>query len=176
MSKMVKEIPLTQGKIALVDDEDYERIIQYKWSANKIGNTWYAVSRESTTHKTILMHRLILSTQPHELCDHINGNGLDNRRCNLRLASKSQNAMNQTKTHGTSTYKGVTWNKRANKWTVQIMFNYKNIYMGDFRDEREAAIAYDEKAIELFGEYAKLNFGEIKDTPSTAIMVRRKRE
>jgi len=173
---MVREIPLTQGKVALVDDEDYERVMQYKWSANKIGNTWYAISEEPITHKTILMHRLILSIKPYELCDHINGNGLDNRRHNLRLASRSQNAMNQIKTHGTSIYKGVSWVKRDKKWRVQIMFNYKNIYIGDFKDEREAAIAYDEKALELFGGYAKLNFEGVKDTPSTAIMVRRKRE
>ncbi len=91
-------------------------------------------------------------------CDHINGDGLDNRRSNLRIASPSQNVMNQKKrTKTSSKFKGCYLEKSTNKWVARITVNYKNIIIGRFKDELKASFAYDEKAKELFGEFAKLN-------------------
>jgi hypothetical protein len=103
----------------------------------------------------IRMHQQILGITG---IDHINGNGLDNRRCNLRSATNSQNQANRRKQKNTSSiYKGVTWNKHAKKWLSQVKFNYEGIYLGLFISEIDAAIAYNAKAKELFGEYARIN-------------------
>ena len=152
----MKEIPLTRGKVALVNDEDYERVMMHKWCAVKTRNKWYAQRREGK--KKVSLHRFILDAKSGEECDHINGDGLDNRRCNIRIVTSQQNKWNQQKTHGSSIYKGVSWEKDRNKWRTGIRINNKDIHLGLFDSEEEAAKAYDAKAIELFGEYAKLNF------------------
>jgi len=161
---MVREIPLTQGKIALVDGEDYERVNQYKWQVAKRKNCWYAIHdfKKHMKDKTdaVLMHRFILSSKKGEEIDHINNNGLDNRKSNLRKVSHSQNMMNQRKTHGTSKYKGVSWITEKKKWDVRLQYNKKQIRMGYFIDEIEAAKCYDNLAKAIFGEYARLNFPE----------------
>lgn len=170
----MKEIQLTQGKVAIVDDEDYEWLSQYKWCAIKCKHTYYT-TRHITVHdnnkkkkKTIYMHIPIMEhkvgrlLKKYEEVDHINGNGLDNRQCNLRIASRSQQCMNQRKTRGVSQYKGVTWHKNNRKWLTQIVCEQKHIYVGYFENEIDAAKAYDKKAKELFGEFARPNFGEIK--------------
>lgn len=148
---MTREIPLTQNKVALVDDEDYEWLIQRKW----LFDGRYA-SRKSGIK--IYMHRLIMSAPKHLTVDHRNGNCLDNRRSNLRLATYSRNSANAKKRQGSSIYKGVTFYKRYSKWRAQICFEYKGISIGYFETEEEAARAYDAKAKELFGEFAYLNF------------------
>ena len=116
-----------------------------------------------------LFHRLIMEIHHPELrnnlelqVDHINGNRLDNRKENLRLATPQQNQMNR-KSHrnSTSKYKGVSWDKSRNKWRALIMIDNKYKHIGRYQDEREAALAYDKAARELFGEYAHLNFEEI---------------
>lgn len=168
----MKKIKLTQGKYALIDEEDFDLISQYKWYAKKIGNTFYA-ARAITVQgqnkhknikrkqKTIIMHREIMKNKlkQNQEIDHINGNGLDNRKCNLRLCNRSENMMNQRIKKGTSQYKGVRWDK---KWRAQITYNKKQKHLGFFNNEIDAAKAYDKKAKELFGEFAKLNFNEVE--------------
>ena len=105
----MKKIELTQGKFALVDDEDFEWLNQWKWYANHLGYTWYVVRsvRYDNEVKAILMHRSILNAKIGEEIDHINHNGLDNRKKNLRICTRSQNNMNRNKLRGTYKYKGV---------------------------------------------------------------------
>lgn len=159
---MTREIQLSQGKVALVDDEDYPLINQYKWHARKKpSGTWYAIRSKNKKYVAIFMHRLILNIPEGFEVDHINGDGLDNRHCNLRIATHSQNHMNIKKyANKSSIFKGVCWDKQTNKWIVHIRLNRVMIHLGRFSDEVEAAREYDAKAKELFGEYAKLNFND----------------
>lgn len=154
----MKKIPLTHGKFAIVDDEDYEWLNQYKWCAVKIRNTYYAMRAEKGEH--IAMHREILGLVKGDgkQTDHRNHNGLDNWRCNMRVCTHSQNQHNQRKQNGTSKYKGVSWYKRDKKWRVCIQINERRICIGYFDNEIDAAKAYDTKAKELFGEFAYCNF------------------
>lgn len=150
-------IPLTQGKFAIVDTKDYERLAQYKWHAVKMHGIYYA--RRKVNGKFIQMHREILNVPVGFVCDHKNHNGLDNRRCNLRICTHAQNIQNsRPRTDGTSRYKGVSWNRRNRKWRASICHGGHSIYIGYYDYEADAAIAYDDTAIELFGEFACLNF------------------
>ncbi len=156
----MKTIPLTQGQVALVDDEDYERVNQFKWCANICKHTTYA-QRQITTLgkvKTIKLHRFIMNVDDSKIeIDHKNGNGIDCQKSNLRTSTHLENLRNSTKRNGThSIYKGVS--KSRNKHRAYINNNGKAIHIGVFYNEKEAAIAYDKKAIELFGEFAKTNF------------------
>lgn len=159
---MSKLIELTQGKQAIVDDEDFEWLNQWKWYAHKDKKTWYA--RRSygprIERKSINMHTFIMGLNQGQKVDHRNNNGLDNRRDNLRECTNSQNATNSTKRKGnfTSRYKGVSWDKRDKNWRAQIMVDYKKKRIGNFDNEIDAAKAYDRFAIELHGEYASINF------------------
>lgn len=156
-----KEISLTQGKVALVDLEDYEWLNQFKWRTKKDVHTFYAVRQEGAyPQKFFYMHREILNPPDGYSSDHINGNGLDNRRRNLRICTASQNQHNQkiNEQRGSSKYKGVCWHKAVEKFAAYIKANKKLIHLGYFQSEIEAAKAYDAKATELFGEFAKLNF------------------
>lgn len=159
----MKEIKLTQGKVALVDDEDFEFLNNHKWCAAKGENTFYATRMEPGNPRTfILMHQQILGF-PKEV-DHKDGDGLNNKRSNLRACTRSQNHMNRRPKIGCSSrFKGVSFNEkcRIHPWRVMIMVNYKRIYIGFYATEKEAALAYNQKAIELFGEFARLN--EIED-------------
>ena len=157
-------IPLTQGKFAIVDPEDYDALSKYKWYAVKRGRQYYAVAKVGTKkgghrQKKVRMHRLIMKAPKGKVVDHINHNGLDNRKANLRLATAQQNTWNKRKQKGnySSQYKGVHWVKSENKWRSRITCNGKVIFIGRFDDEKAAAMAYDAKAKELFGEYASLN-------------------
>jgi len=152
-------IPLTQGKFAIVDAEDYDRLNQDKWYAGKCKNTYYAGRVEGG--KTIKMHREIMHAPKGVLVDHINHNGLDNRKSNLRLCTHAQNCYNQQAcATGTSKYKGVSWHKSNSKWSARIRCDRKFYNLGEFDNQMEAAMAYDDKAVELFGEFAYLNFPE----------------
>jgi len=152
----MRQIPLTQGKVALVDDADYERVSRFKWHAVKDGCRSYA--KAWWGQKKIQMHRLIMGF-PDSFIDHINHESLDNRRSNLRLCTSSQNMQNQLPVRGSSSvYKGVTWQKRDKIWYGQIKHNGKHFHLGSFRSEVRAAKAYDEAAKEKFGEFAYLNF------------------
>lgn len=158
----MKQIPLTQGKFAIVDDSDYEYLNQFKWCAHRIGNTFYAdrMGERDGKNYTELMHRVILNiTDSNVHCDHINHNGLDNRRCNIRICTRSQNGMNRKRyANSSSIYKGVTYRKDMGKWTARIRLNNKNKSLGIFNNEYDAAKRYDLAAIEYYGEFANLNF------------------
>lgn len=160
----MKEILLSKfgknrGKyVALVDDEDYEWLNQFNWHAHAMGNRVYAERQVEGEKRKVgqFMHWDIMG---HKMIDHIFGNGLDNQRANLRPCNKSQNMMNSNKViHKTSKYKGVYWHKEHNKWVAHISDNGKQKTLGDFMDEIEAAKAYDKKAVEMFGEFARPNF------------------
>jgi len=155
------EIPLTQGKIALVDDRDAALVRSYgSWHAARRGRRWYAASSEpgNRAHR-VLMHRLIMGAERGLDIDHINHNGLDNRRENIRVSTHSTNDANVPKRAGTSSqYKGVTWDAWAGRWKAGIKVNYRSIHLGRFDDEKDAARAYDAAALEHFGEFARLNF------------------
>ncbi len=157
-----KRIKLTQNKYALVDIEDYEWLSEYKWYAMKMGHTYYATRNayENGRCKSILMHREILHTPRDLLSDHKNRNGLDNRKSNLRSCTRSQNQHNRRPAHnGISRYKGVSLYKATGKWYARISINNKRIAIGHYIKEAEAAKAYDQKAKELFGNFAFLNYG-----------------
>jgi len=151
-------IELTQDKFAIINDEDYELISQYKWCARKNRNHWYAQTHIYRLGKrtTISMHTLLVEKKSGYMIDHINRNGLDNRRENLRLATNRQNQGNREKLRGTSQYKGVRRCTDCNRWRASI----KSIHLGLFSSEEEAAKAYDKAAKEYYGEFAKLNFVE----------------
>lgn len=154
---IMKEIKLTQGKVAMVDDEDYQYLNGFKWYASKAGNVFYAMKAITVDgkRKTQYMHNVILNGKG---IDHIDRNGCNNQKSNLRFCTQSENGMNRTKMENASSiFKGVCFNKSAKKWMVRIQINSKVIYLGLFASEIEAAKAYNAKAIELFGEFANLN-------------------
>lgn len=171
--RTMRRIPLTQNKFALVDDENYEWLNQWKWCTlkikTKIGNLFYATraitqkSGKPGKRKMVSMHRQILGLKQGDgkQTDHQNHNGLDNREYNLRVCTQFQNNCNRLPTGGISKYKGVTrqrYKHYKSKWKASIKYNRKIIYLGYFENEIEAAKAYDKKAKELFGEFAYLNF------------------
>jgi hypothetical protein len=159
----MKEIPLTRGKIALIDDEDFEVVSQYKWSAMKHGRTFYARTNIPVSghgkqkQRTLRMHQLLVGKGR----DHEDGDGLNNQRKNLRIATHRQNGANSRRPkNNTSGYKGATFHKATSKWLAQIKVDYKNIYLGVYSTPEEAAAAYDEAAYEHFEEFAQLNLAE----------------
>ncbi len=157
----MKEIQLTQGKVALVDDEDFEYLSQWKWCAARHGRIFYAVSRILISGKLsgIAMHRLVLGLKDRNiLCDHADGNGLNNQRYNLRKADYRQNGRNRAKGDGTSSlFKGVSWCSTRKKWAVSIMASDRRIFLGYGKSEVDAAVMYNAAALKHFGEFAKLN-------------------
>lgn len=157
MSKLIK---LTQGKFAIVDDEDYEWLKGFKWHVHNDPRNCYARTSERVNGKVVntLMHRLILDAKRGDDVDHENHNGLDNRRMKIRIATKSQNNRNRIPNRsGSSKYKGVCFHKKAGKWMAGITINYHNIYLGIYHDETKAAKAYDAAAMKHFGEFAMTN-------------------
>jgi len=152
---MAMEIKLTQGKVAIVDDEDYEWLMGYKWRVKERHNNWYAYG--IVDGRDTMMHRYIMSAEKGVFVDHKSGDGLDNRRSNLRLCTNTQNQQNQHRVRGVSKYKGVSWNVKIGKWQVRIRINGKQLYVGYYDSEVEGAMAYDAMAIKLFGPFACTN-------------------
>lgn len=150
---MAKKIPLGDEQFAIVDDEDFELVNQYQWRGHKGGNSdnhIYAVTR-------LRMHRLVMQAPPGMVVDHINGDTLDNRKCNLRLCTTSQNQQNSRPRKGTSRYKGVSYNAKKKKWLGAFMANGKVHYVGCFTSEEQWAKAVDKKRKEVCGDYATTN-------------------
>ena len=156
---VTREIPLTQGRITLVDDDDFERVSQFRWRAYRNRDTFYAIrsikkpdGRWTTQH----LHTFITG---YIQTDHWNGDGLDNRRSNLRIATDNDNRRNSKLfQNNTSGYKGVSWDKGRRLWRVQVSVNGTTRYVGRYDDIIEAARAYDEAARKWYGEFARTNF------------------
>ena len=166
---MVMEIPLTKGKTALVDDNDYPYLITYCWFSSKGGDTYYArchYSSDSRKQKLVYMHRMIMNAEKHQLIDHIDHNTLNNQRSNLRICTNRDNLRNTIKRKGTtSDYKGVYLQLPGCKWISRITINNNPsaLYLGSHNLEIDAAQAYDRAAIIHFGDFARLNFPHLKD-------------
>lgn len=160
-----RSIPLTQGRVAWVDQADYAELARFRWSADACRTGFYAKRNTGTVgidRTSEYMHRRILGLLPGDglVADHINGDGLDNRRTNLRVATVAGNSYNMRHRSGkTSRYKGVSWSTRRSHWVVQIRgFAGPSRYLGSFADEEDAARAYDQEAVKRFGEFARVNF------------------
>jgi len=164
----MKTVPLhgnkAAGRVALVDDADYEIVRSYRWCVwerprppgRTSGPYAEAFVMRNGRQKHILMHKLLTG---YPKTDHVNGDGLDNQRSNLRPATQGQNAMNRRSKLGTSSkFKGVSWDRKARKWHAFIKLDGRQKHLGFFTEEEAAARAYDSAARELFGEYAKPNF------------------
>lgn len=158
---MPREIPLTRGYVAIVDDEDYERVAARKWRV--VVGRWHV--RAHRTQKVrgqkfaVIMARFIMDAPPGTEVDHVNGDTLDNRRCNLRVCSSSQNKYNRAATvANTSGFKGVSFHKSRGKWQAGIKRDKEKHWLGYFQSAEEAARAYDAAALRLHGEFAHLNF------------------
>lgn len=149
---MAKKIPLGHGQFAIVDDEDYEKVCQYKWhTMNGSKNPqYYAVTK-------VRMHRLVIDAPMGYMVDHINGDTLDNRKSNLRLCTNSQNQQNTASRGGSSKYKGVSFLKKRNKWVAAFQFDGKRHYCGMWDSEEDAARAVDKKRGEVCGDFASKN-------------------
>ena len=157
---LMKEIQLTQGKVALVDDEDFEYLNQWKWCAHKLSkNVFQAMhyAGKSNRFRIISMHRVIMNPPSNLIVDHKDHNMLNNQKANLRICTRAQNMYNKLPL---GKYKGAYYKKVGkNTYIVaRIMYNYKTYHLGYFKTLEEAAHAYDKKAKELFGEFACLNF------------------
>lgn len=136
---------------ALVDNDSYETLKGFSWHISKRKNTNYAVRQEG--NKVFYMHREIMADG--DLIDHVNGDGLDNRRENLRYANKSQNALNSKKKQGSSPYKNVSWDKVKKKWRIVMSVNGKLKWFGYFTDVHEAGKVRASLAKEFYGQFAK---------------------
>lgn len=155
------EIPLTKGRVAIVDDIDYDTLSQFSWQYHSGG---YATTRHPISKKIEYMHRLIMSPEEGMDVDHINRDRLDNRRSNLRVCTRKENLLNARGQNGTSKYKGVSLKPgRKKPWRARISLDGKQVILGDFLTEEEAAFAYDLAAKEHHGEFAFLNEVVVND-------------
>lgn len=156
----MKQVPLTKGLVALVDDEDYERVMRYKWCATRAHNTWYGMRRIRIDGKrtTQMLHRFILNAPSGVEVDHKDFDGLNCTRRNIRIATHQQNNWNKRKRPNTSSrFIGVVFDRERKHWRAHIYLNGKRVWLGRFRDERQAAQARNAAALTYRGEFARLN-------------------
>ncbi len=162
----MKRIKLSRGKYAIVDDADFEEISKYKWYARSSrGGFFYAArmlfQKKGQQRRTIDMHRQILGLEygdPRKV-DHQNHNTLDNSRDNIRICTHQENCFNQKSPANTSSqFKGVSWLKRIKRWQAHIKINGKQKYLGCYKMEELAALAYDFAALKYHREFAYFNF------------------
>lgn len=156
----MKTIPLTKGLVALVDDGDYEKVSVLKWHAHTLDRTAYAAHSfpdGTNRQKKVMLHRLLLNALPGEFVDHIDGNGLNCQRANMRKCTLTENNRNRrvaTKTK--SGFKGVLETPYG-RWRSVIYFDYKTVHLGTFSTAIEAAKAYNRAALKAWGAFARLN-------------------
>jgi hypothetical protein len=163
-----RKIPLGEGRFAIVEPADYYWLNNFQWYADGKDDLIYALRTVISPHKKtkkVRMHREIMNAPVGLLVDHRNGNGLDNRRANLRLATSSQNSCNcrKDKSKTSSRFRGVYFDKSMHRWVARIRHQAKRIRLGGFYNEITAAKAYDTAAKKYHGEFARLNFPE--ETP-----------
>lgn len=162
---MVKEIQLTQGYVALVDGDDYRHVAMHRWHAvvrmradgTALVHAARNVRRADGRQRLQYMHSLLVGTPPGMCTDHVDGNGLNNIRANLRVCTRAENVRNRRSHGGTSRYKGVCWNRSKKKWQAAIGVGDKMHHLGCFTDETAAACAYDDAALRMHGEFARPN-------------------
>jgi hypothetical protein len=148
------KIPLSRNLYAVIDEQDASKVLPIRWHINAHPHTVYARSSNPRTY----LHRFVMNAQKGQFVDHINGDGLDNRRANLRIVTPSQNIMNRNAANAKREYKGITFSKVKGLWVAQIKKDGKGKFIGHFDDPVDAAIAYDLAALTLFGEFANTNF------------------
>jgi hypothetical protein len=154
-----RRIPLNKGRFAVVDAADFEMLSHWKWSLVGNGYAVRFVVQSNGKQVCIYMHRMVALPDPGEQVDHINHDTLDNRRCNLRTCSGSENASNGAPNpRNTSGFRGVTWSRRKQKWVAQIHHQRRGRFLGEFHDPVAAALAYDAAAREMHGAFAVPNF------------------
>lgn len=160
-----RRIPLGEDRFTIVEPRDFYRYNNFNWCPNENGPNNYAVrlvticKKGEKSIKLVSLHREIMKHPKGLFVDHKNGDGLDNRRANLRVATRSQNMCNVQKRKNTSSrFIGVCFHKRNKLWAVRIQYRGKGIWLGYFEDEIEAARVYDRAAIKYHGEFARLNF------------------
>lgn len=156
----MKEINLTKGMVAIVDDDDFDRLNEFNWYACKCGDLYYArrCYRIKGKNVTTYMHRFILNAKKDDKVDHKNHNTLDNQKNNIRICKEYENRANQSvQKRSSSKYLGVSWSRKESKWIAQIGKNKKNLRIGCFDTEIEAALAYNNKALKLHAEFANPN-------------------
>jgi len=164
----MQKIQLTQGCFAIVDDEDFDDLNRYKWHLIAHTNehpNWPSYAGRSDRmrpRKTIYMHREILKAHAGQEIDHKDRNGLNNQKHNLRFARSSENRINSESRPHSSTFKGVYWDAYRKCWRAHIQMNRKQKHLGCFRSEIDAAREYDNAAMFLFGEFAFLNFPDLR--------------
>jgi hypothetical protein len=145
----MKVVKLSQGFVAVVDDEDYPLVSKLNWYYNQ----GYAKNKPGLS-----MHRLITGAKQGQIVDHRDGDGLNNTRSNLRLCTQAENARNRKmQSNNSSGYKGVYWDRSKKKWTAQISYDRRYHNLGSFDSVEEAAVAYNTVALDVYGEFARIN-------------------
>lgn len=167
MDGSIREIQLTKGETAIVDADDYDRVSIYRWHVSRNSRIHYArrsgVDPKTGKKTTQYLHRFILDYHGQSQIDHIDNDGLNCRKYNLRVATVSQNQMNRysRNKNNTSGYKGISWHAGAGRWRARVHINGRRKHIGFFGSPEAAAKAYDTVIKEMHGDFARLNFPDI---------------